>query len=232
MTNPFNGILHGVAPDLIYTPNENYYGEDSFTFVADDGQLTSEPATVSITVTPVNDMPIANSQTVVTDEDTVVDIILSGFDVDGDMLTFSVQTQPARGTLSGTAPALTYSPNENYYGDDSFTFTVDDGQLTSEPATVMITINPVNDVPVAFDQSITVDEDTAVEITLSGIDFDEDELTYKVTSGPSHGVLTGTAPNLVYTPEDGYSGNDRLLLQSTMELKILNRRLCPSRLSK
>ena len=137
MNDPLYGVLSGDAPNLIYVPNPQFSGEDSFEFIVTDGLLTSNPALVSIMVNKVNRAPIADGQSVSTDEDTPLEITLTGIDPDGDSLIYTVMDFPTNGTLSGTAPELTYSPNENYYGGDSFTFKVDDGQLTSEPATVM-----------------------------------------------------------------------------------------------
>ena len=74
-------------------------------------------------------------------------ITLTGSDVDGDPLTFSVATNPAHGTLSGTAPNLTYTPTAGYIGPDSFTFRASDGQATSAPAAVDISVTHVNHAP-------------------------------------------------------------------------------------
>ena len=204
--NPSHGTLAGTAPNLTYTPAANYNGPDSFTFTVNDGVLTSAPATVSITVAPVNDAPVANPQDVTTDEDTAVPVILTGNDVDGQSLTFTVGF-PGHGALSGTAPNLTYTPAANYNGQDSFTFTVTDGVLTSEPTTVSITVAPVNDEPVATAQDVTTDEDTAVPVILTGNDVDGQSLTFTVGS-PGHGALSGTAPDLIYTPAPNYNGLD------------------------
>src|SRR5207248_8104652 len=155
----------------------------------------STAATVTMTVTPVNDAPVANAQSVTTAEDTAATITLTGSDVDGDALTYVVATQPAHGTLTGTAPNVTYTPALNYNGPDSFTFTVKDATLVSTAATVTITVTPVNDPPVANAQSVTTAEDTAAPIVLTGSDVDGDALTYAVATQPAHGPLTGTAPN-------------------------------------
>ena len=130
-----------------YTPAANYNGPDSFTYVANDGTTNSTAATVAITVTPVNDAPVANGQDVTTPEDTAKAITLTGSDLDGDSLTFSVVNSPTHGTLSGTAPNLTYTPALNYNGPDSFTFIANDGTTNSTAATVAITVTPVNDAP-------------------------------------------------------------------------------------
>jgi hypothetical protein len=208
LTQPANGFLSGTAPNLTYTPNEDYFGPDSFTFKVNDGTVDSNTATVTITVNPVNDPPVAEEQAVATDEDTPVEIALVANDVDGDTLTYAVLTQPANGVLSGTAPNLTYTPNEDYFGPDSFTFKANDGTVDSNTATVTITVNPVNDPPVAEGQAVATDEDTPVEITLVANDVDGDTLTYEVLTQPTNGVLSGTAPNLTYTPNEDYFGPD------------------------
>src|SRR5205814_10592893 len=144
----------------------NYNGPDSFTFKANDGSLDSNTATVTITITAVNDAPVATDQTVTTDEDTAKAITLSATDVEGSPLTYAIVSGPAHGTLTGTAPALTYTPAANYSGPDSFTFKANDGSLDSNVATVTIAVTAVNDAPVATDQAVTTDEDTSKAITL------------------------------------------------------------------
>src|SRR5207249_1559757 len=147
---------------------------DSFTFTVKDATLISTAATVSITVTPVNHPPVANAQSVTTAEDTAKAIALTGSDVDGDALTVSLGTEPAHGTLTGTAPTMTYTPALNYNGPDSFTFTAKDATLVSTAATVTITVTAVNDAPVANAQSVTTAQDSAKAITLTGSDVDGD----------------------------------------------------------
>ncbi|MEZ5471957.1 MAG: Ig-like domain-containing protein [Marinicella sp.] len=208
VTGPSNGVLSGTAPNLTYTPNGNFNGSDSFTFTVNDGTVDSSAATVSINVAPANDPPTANSQSVNTTEDTAVGITLTGSDPDGDGLTFAVATGSSNGVLSGTAPNLTYTPNGNFNGSDSFTFTVNDGTVDSSAATVSINVAPANDPPTADSQSVNTTEDTAVGITLTGSDPDGDGLTFAVATGPSNGVLSGTAPNLTYTPNGNFNGSD------------------------
>ncbi|HWQ84888.1 MAG TPA: Ig-like domain-containing protein, partial [Anaerolineales bacterium] len=206
--NPAHGTLSGTAPDLIYTPDADFNGDDSFTFTVSDGALVSAPAAVSITVEPVNDAPVAAAQAVSTSEDTPLAITLTGSDVDLDPLTFAVVDNPAHGTLSGTAPDLIYTPDADFNGDDSFSFTVSDGALVSAPAAVSITVEPVNDAPLADSQTVTTEEDTPLAITLSGSDVDGDSLTFALVADPAHGTLSGTAPDLLYTPAAGYTGMD------------------------
>ncbi len=208
---PSFGSLSGAAPNLVYTPNAGYNGPDSFTFVANDGQVDSAAATVSITVKlagAVNEPPTANAQAVTTDEDVSAAITLTGADPNSDTLSYRVTSGPSHGSLSGAAPNLTYTPEANYNGPDVFEFVANDGQVDSVPAAVAITVTPVNDAPAAGAQSLTTSEDTSVPLTLSGSDVDGDVLTYRVTSGPNHGALSGTAPNLSYIPAANYNGPD------------------------
>ncbi len=208
VTNPAHGTLTGTGANRTYTPAANYNGADSFTFKVNDGTVDSAPATVSITVTAVNNAPVASPQSVSTNEDTAKAITLAGTDVDGDTLTYVIVTAPAHGTLTGTGANQTYTPAANYNGADSFTFKVNDGTVDSAPATVSITVTAVNDVPVASPQSVSTNEDTAKAITLAGTDADGDTLTYVIVTAPAHGTLTGTGVNQTYTPAANYNGAD------------------------
>ena len=207
-TNPSNGSLSGTPPNLIYAPDADYNGSDSFTFIVNDGTVDSAAATVSITVNPTNDQPTANAQNLNTDEDNALNITLAGNDIDGDGLTFSVSTSPSNGSISGTPPNITYTPNANFNGADSFTFVANDGTVDSAAATISITVNPINDQPTADAQNVNVDEDDSANITLTGNDVDGDGLTFSIVSGPSDGALSGTPPNLIYAPDADYNGSD------------------------
>ncbi len=105
-----------------------------------DGVLDSDKATVEITVQSINDVPTADSQSVATDEDTALGMTLTGSDVEGSTLTFMVVSDPDHGTLSGTAPNLIYTPDDDFNGTDGFSFTVNDGEDESAPAAVTITV--------------------------------------------------------------------------------------------
>ncbi len=143
ITQPTQGTLGGTLPNLIYTPNSGFSGADSFTFKVNDGTTDSNTATVNITVmaAPVNTPPVAADQSVDTNAETPVAITLTGSDADNDPLTFLVVTPPIQGTLNGTAPNYTYTPNPGFSGVDSFIFKVNDGTADSNTATVSITVN-------------------------------------------------------------------------------------------
>ena len=155
----------------------------------------------------VNHAPVANAQSLALDEDASINFTLSGSDAENDALTFTLLTPPSHGQLSGVPPALSYAPGLNYNGPDSFTFKVNDGMTDSAPATISFDVRPVNDPPVAYSQSVTLDEDTPTAITLGAFDVENDPLTYTV-GAPAHGTLTGTAPNLTYRPATNYFGPD------------------------
>ncbi len=148
LTLPAHGTASGTPPNVTYKPATNYYGSDAFTFKVNNGITDSLPATVSLTVTQVYYLPTAFSQSLTNYEDTALPVTLTGYDPQGYALTFSVLTQPAHGTLSGTAPNLTYQPVTNYFGNDSFMFRVNDGISNSPSATISITNKPVDDPPI------------------------------------------------------------------------------------
>jgi VCBS repeat-containing protein len=162
----------------------------------------------SIIVAASNTAPVATAQSVSTAEDTAKVITLAGTDAENNALTYSIVTPPASGTLSGTAPNMTYTPALNYNGAVSFTFKVNDGTVDSSPATVSITVTAVNDAPVATAQSVSTAEDTAKAITLTGSDLENSTLTYTIVAAPTNGSLNGTAPDLTYTPAENYNGPD------------------------
>jgi len=208
VTGPTHGTLSGTAPDLTYTPNRDFQGLDSFTFKVNDGAADSDPAIVSITITATNDPPIAANDHVTTSEDTPKAILLRGIDPDGNRLTYSILTEPLHGNLSGTEPNVVYEPDQNFNGQDSFIFKISDGTTDSAPATISITVIEAADAPIANSQSVTVQEDKELPIVLTGSDPDGDPLTFAVLRNPSHGTLTGKAPNVIYTPDPNFSWLD------------------------
>jgi hypothetical protein len=205
---PANGTVSGTAPNVTYTPDENYFGTDQFTFTVSDGVNFPVEATISISVDPINDAPVADDQTLDTDEDTPLTINLIGSDVDNAVISFVQLSDPLHGELTGTVPNLIYTPNENYFGSDSFTFRTNDGIENSAVATISITVNAINDQPVADSQNVVTDEDTPLIITLTGSDVEGTPLDFVYTQ-PAHGTVSGTGANVTYTPDDNYFGSDQ-----------------------
>ena len=206
---PEHGLLTGDGANLTYTPTQDYHGSDRIAFRASDGTSQSKIATVEITITAVNDAPVAAPQALTTDEDTAIDVALAGSDVEESELTFWVLSQPERGGLTGTLPNLVYLPAKDFNGEDSFTFDVSDGELHSVTSTIAITVEPVNDQPIAIGRDVTTDEDTAAIISLAGDDVEASMLTFVVVEQPQHGTLNGDLPNVTYRPADDYHGPDQ-----------------------
>jgi len=193
-----------------YTPNANFNGTDSFTFKANDGSLNSNTATINLTVNPVNDAPAAQNGSASGSEDTVITGTLSASDIDSASLTFSLASQSSHGSVTVNANGtFSYTPNANYNGTDGFTFRANDGSLNSNAATVTLTINPVNDAPVAQNGAASGNEDSTINGILAADDVDGDSLTFTPVSRPSHGSVTVNANGTFsYTPDANYSGSD------------------------
>ena len=207
--NPTSGfVITDTAGRAEFCYSGTTAGVDTITGTVSD---ISDTATRTWSLPTVNQPPTAAGQSVVTDEDVAVPVTLAGSDPEGATLSFAVASQPAHGTLSGSAPNLTYTPAAGFFGTDSFTFTVNDGELTSGAATVSITVNevvPPNERPTATGSSVVTDEDVAVPVTLAGSDPEGATLSFAVVSQPAHGTLSGSAPNLTYTPAAGFFGTD------------------------
>ncbi|NVM36012.1 MAG: tandem-95 repeat protein [Candidatus Lokiarchaeota archaeon] len=201
-----------VNPDgsFIYIPNLNFNGVDSFTYMVNDGTVNSNLATVSITVNPVNDAPITWDLTWSGYEDTPIPVMLEGFDVDGDELIYIIVTPPLGGTLSGTGPNLIFTPDPDFYGNPVFTFKVNDGSLDSNIGYVTICVNPVNDAPVAADDTVIIKEDTVVTIDVlaNDSDVDGDFLTIDSVGVPAHGTAIISGDVIIYTPDANFNGLD------------------------
>ncbi|TOD58065.1 RTX toxin, partial [Vibrio parahaemolyticus] len=220
---PANGTV-SVNPDgsVTYTPNDNYYGADSFTYIVTSGGV-SESTTVSVDVTPVNDAPVAKDDTAITDEDTpvTIDVLPNDTDVDGDKLSIESASVPKeQGTVEVVNGKLVFTPAENFNGDAEITYTVTDGALTDQ-ATVNVTVNAVNDTPVVessiADQTLaedftqyTIDLNTA----FSDVDNVDGELSFSV-SGNSNiqvAIVNGIA---TFTPTADWNGSEALTFTAT-----------------
>jgi VCBS repeat-containing protein len=228
----FNSIPNSIGSDgsFSYLPQANFYGTDSFTYRARDSQFFSSfVATVFITITPVNDFPIAINDSYVATEDTPLTVsswffgvLANDSDVDNPpfSLTAVLPTQPVHGTLVLNADGtFTYTPEANFNGKDSFTYKASDGVATSNAATVTITVQPVNDPPVANNDNygppaILLNEDTPLVISAPGVlsnDSDPDFDTIFATGAtqPAHGTVTlNSNGSFTYLPAVDFNGVD------------------------
>ncbi|WP_175426113.1 cadherin-like domain-containing protein, partial [Vibrio parahaemolyticus] len=215
------GSVDIVDGKLVFTPAENFNGEATITYIVTDGDLTDE-AKVTVTVTPVNDSPVAVDDTVSTQEDTVVtiDVLPNDSDVDGDKLSIQSASVPeAQGKVEIVDGKLVFTPAENFNGHAEITYTVTDGELTDE-AKVTVTVNPVNDAPtikVDAVESITEDAvstDTVVAtLTVRDTDTPEDQLTVSLENNSNgYFVLVGDEVKLTQAGVDAVN-NDELNLK-------------------
>ncbi|HEV2891224.1 MAG TPA: Ig-like domain-containing protein [Frankiaceae bacterium] len=211
-TDGMHGTVTCDAAGCRYTPGPNYNGPDSFTYTVSDGNGGTATATVTITVTGDNDAPVPGDDVAAVDEDGTVDtaVLLNDTDVDGDSLSVLSVSPPANGTVTCTASVCTYTPSPNFHGTDTYTYVVSDGNGGTASATVTVVVAPVNDVPVAVDDTVTTPEDsvTPVPVLANDSDVDGDALAITVTVEPLHGTVTCDATGCVYTPEANFNGTD------------------------
>ncbi len=212
-------VIDGVTGNPIYSPNAGYTGSDSFTYTINDGHGNTSTATVTVTVNavaPVNAAPIAVNDTSTTTQDTAVTVAVRANDTDpdADTLTVSAVTQGANGSV--VIDAVTgnpiYIPNTGYVGNDSFTYTVNDGHGHTSTATVSVNVT-ANLAPTAVDDTVSTNEDTAITVAVRGNDTDPnagDVLTVASVTQGAHGsvVIDGVTGNPIYTPNANFSGSD------------------------
>ncbi len=215
--SPANGTVTLAANGTFtYTPAADFNGTDSFTYTASDGTAVSNVATVTITVTAVNDAPVAVNDTASTTEDAAVSGAVLGNDTDvdaGTTLTATLAASPANGTVTLAANGtFTYTPAANFNGTDTFTYRASDGAAVSNLATVTITVTAVNDAPVAVNDTASTTQGTAVSGTVLGNDTDVDPgtaLTASLGAGPANGTVTlALNGSFTYTPAASFSGTD------------------------
>ncbi len=227
---PVNGSV-SVNPDgsVTYTPNDNYHGIDSFTYIVTSGGV-SESTTVSVDVTPVNDAPVAKDDTAITDEDTpvTIDVLPNDNDIDGDKLSIQSASVPeAQGKVEIVDGKLVFTPAENFNGHAEIIYTVTDGQLTDE-AKVTVTVNPVNDAPtikVDAVESITEDAvstDTVVAtLTVRDTDTPEDQLTISLENNSNgYFVLVGNEVKLTQAGVDAVNNDELNLKDLTISASV------------
>jgi YD repeat-containing protein len=217
ITAPSNGSAVKSGNSVIYTPAANFSGSDSFTYNVSDGALTSS-ATVSITINAVNDTPVANNDSITTNEDTAKTFNprINDTDVEtpSSSLTISAKTNGSKGTVAivSSGAQLRYTPNANANGSDSFTYTIKDGSNATDTATVSVAISPVNDNINAINDSRSTNEDTATTFDPRTNDIEPDGQTVTIT-GKTNGskgtvAITNSGTRLRYTPNSNVNGSD------------------------
>ena len=214
LAGPTHGTLTGGGARRTYTPAPDFHGIDGFTYRVSDGRGGMAEARVTITVNEINDSPAAVDDSATVAEDSAagaIDVLANDTDVDGGAMTIASASEPANGTVAvtGGGTGLTYQPDANFCGPDTFTYTLNGGST----ATVSVTVTCVDDLPTAVDDSATVPEDSAatpLAVLANDSDLDGDPMTIASASDPANGtvVLTGGLPGahtgLTYQPDPNY----------------------------
>ena len=201
---------------FMYHPAANYYGNDQMTYSVCDSQNACAQTTLSFVVVSVNDLPTVNDSEIITDEEVLKtgSLVANAQDIDDNVLTYSIVTLPINGQLTISPNGnYSYNPNYNFSGMDEFVYRAcDNGGLCGQ-ATVSVTVNFVNDLPIVLPESFTGVEDQIVTGSVADNDTDPDieGLVWVVLFGPQRGVASmNFEGQFVYTPNANYFGQDAL----------------------
>ncbi|NSM25556.1 tandem-95 repeat protein [Shewanella sp. ZOR0012] len=200
--NAATGVLSG-------TPTNTNVGSHAVVLRATDVDGLTADQSFTIAVANVNDAPVASNQSVALEEDSSVMITLAGEDADNDPLTYEISAQPASGTLEQHGSVWLYTPEKDFNGTDSIGFIAKDAELSSEPATVTITVTPVNDDPQAVDDSYTLtstaNDTYSLAVLANDVDVDGDTLSIDGAAADI-GSVQITADGLSFTAPEAYVG--------------------------
>ncbi len=216
-TDGTHGSVSCSGTDCVYIPNDpDYSGPDAFTYTVSDGQGGTDDGDVAVEVVPTNEEPSAVDDALTLAEDTSdsVDVFANDTDDDGDPLAVETLEPTAdNGTVSCTVGGIcTYTPEPNFEGFDTFSYTITDGQGGTDTANVEVTVTPLNDVPNAVNDSLVTSEDQmgSLNVRTNDVDIDGDTLLVTtLTPAASHGTVACLGGGgCSYTPVTDYSGPD------------------------
>ncbi len=209
-----HGTLANLGSQLRYTPTANYFGSEVFTYTVSDGNGGSDTTSVTLTITSVNDVPVANPDTATLAEDSsnnLLSVLGNDSDIENDTLNITAVGAVSHGTLANLGSQLRYTPTANYFGSEVFTYTVSDGNGGSDTASVTLTITSVNDAPIANPDSSTLAEDSSnnlLSVLGNDSDIENDTLNITAVGAVSHGTLANLGTQLRYTPTANYFGSE------------------------
>jgi VCBS repeat-containing protein len=226
ISGPSHGRLSGTEPNLVYSPETNFNGSDSFTFKVNDGKAESAETAVSIAVTPVNDPPTANDDTAAAEEDVpivTIDVLANDTDPANDRLLVVSASQGTNGSVTiNTDGTLTYAPNRNFCGTDTFGYTLSDGKGGTGTATVTVTISPVNDAPRITSKPVETARVWA-PYTYNVVAKDpdvRDSLTYSLVKCPEGMTIDATTGRIEWTPTSAQAGTFDVEVRAADDYKI------------
>ncbi|NVK31941.1 MAG: tandem-95 repeat protein [Gammaproteobacteria bacterium] len=205
LVGPSNGTLTGDLPNPSYQPNTDYVGADQVVYVINDGELDSDPIKVDITVTPVNDRPVADEKTIDTNPDESAPVTLSGSDLDGDDLSFTIVGLPSAGELVKDGDRYRYIPPFGFSGAVTIRYIANDGALDSEPAVITINVAPVDKAVIVRNDQTATGFNLPTEVDVLGNDKGDDLLVVGVTQ-PANGTVELIDGMVIFTPEKDFIG--------------------------
>jgi len=215
LTQPLQGTAVTTSTSNIrYTPDPDYYGEDSFSYTVTDSTGKDGTGNITVDVIPVNDSPLASGDVLFTNEDTAAEINLLANDTDPDdeNLILELIENPASGNVEIlTGGRCRYTPFADFSGTDVFTYQISDSSNASSTAQVDVTVEPVNDSPVASDDSFstTVGTNASFSPLSNDIDPEGDSLILSIITAPANGSVTVQSDgSILYTPQADFSGSD------------------------
>jgi len=212
ITAPEHGTVLNTRTGLSYVPDAGFSGVDTFSYVVSDGNGGTDRARVTVSVAEVNDAPVAQDDSVYTDESepVSVQVLSNDSDPDGDPLTIESFSQAEHGTIRLENDELIYTPTEGYSGVDSFEYSLSDGRGGVDRARVIVAVASVNDAPSAQNDSQTTQEGDAIEIAVlqNDEDPDGDPLRVESVTQPANGTVQNNGTTLTYVPDTGFAGTD------------------------
>ncbi len=216
-TIPAHGTLTPSGNSFSYTPVSDFVGSDSFLYsIVDQDGAVSNTGSVTILVTSPNTPPTLSSSGFSTLEDNGLASKIIASDVDGNTLSYSTSTLPTHGTLFLQSDGnFTYTPASNFFGTDTFSISVSDGQSVTGPIPMNIYVTAVNDPPIAVDDDYSFGQDTPFFIPVLSNDSDVDSSNLALTGiiQPSNGTLSISGTGFLYTPNTGFTGSDMFTYQ-------------------
>jgi len=213
---PIHGIVKLINGKILYQPDTNYVGKDSFSYtIKDKSKAVSNEARVDITILPVNDAPVAVDDVAKTDENRsiVISPLLNDIDPDGNNSKLHIVsiTKPKYGLAKLEDKLVMYAPKSDWASKDVLSYTIEDEEGAKSTAKITINIGPLNDAPKAYNDTIYIKEDESVTFKLKGNDPDKDSISYKLVYNnlvPQNGIANGNLPSLKYTPKRNFTGDD------------------------
>jgi hypothetical protein len=209
--NPSHGkVMVNSNGTYTYTPNTGYYGNDSFSYIANDGYGNSNVATVNIMVHPFNHAPVSADMVFDIETNTTLSAQLKATDQDGDIVTYILNNGTYHGNITiNSDGTFTYTPLDGFIGNDTFTYVAKDWKEKGNIATVHVNVHPVNHLPVTEDMNLRVAKNENITCKLLATDTDGDNLLFKLIGKPSKGTINlNSDGTFTYIPKKNFVGKD------------------------